>query len=66
MLSPLNLVCSLGPGSWVSSVSLVASAADRVGSKQIHKSAEKVLDWRRYQPWGSWVSLVGYSRVESA
>ena len=63
MLSPINLVCSLGKLGFIGQ----SSAVDRVGSKQIHTSAEKVLDWTRYQSWGSWVSLVSYSRVvESA
>ena len=39
------------------SYSRIASAAD-LGSKQTHKSAETMLDWRGYQSWGSWVSLI--------
>ena len=26
-----------------------------IGLKQTHISTETVLDWRRYQSWGSWV-----------
>ena len=51
MLSPLNILCSLGKLGFIGQSSR-ERGRDRVGSKQIHKSAEKVLDWRRCQSWG--------------
>ena len=56
MLAPINLlVCSLGK------LGFIGQSSGRCRNRLI-----KALKKCWYQSWGSWVSLVSYSRVESA